>query len=627
MKRLNHSPLLAALACVGVTSGSVVASTSADAASRSTSHPAPAAPPAEVAVEDPALYPLADVKRGLKGYGYTVFESASGPERFEFEVLGVMRSYLGPGEDLIIAELKGDKIERTGVISGMSGSPVYVDGKLVGAVGYRFGSFTDKPIAGITPIERMLTVGSTVQSSRPSPVSGPPRRGAMTAWGAAEPLAVPIMTTGLPTRVLEAFRPQLEARGYGPFVPGAAPSGGRSEAAKPQRFFAGGPIAGLLVDGDVQMAGIGTVTWVKGDRVLGFGHPFLGNGATSMPISNAWIVTTVASAAGSWKMGQATTPQGALTDDRLHAIAGDMSARPRTVPVRARVEWESPRAAQDADTDLSFSVLRHPTDTPLFTALALANGLSSRVGVELGGTVVVAGTVALSTGHTYSFERRAAGDGVPLDVNAAIAVLSELSALQQQSLADVEIERVDLRVTRREAVEQRRVLSVDVGSRLRAGGEATVRVRLQPFQGAVEERVLRVRVPRGVPAGKYALVAASRKEALEMEGEGGLLADPVDFDGLLRSRAARPPDGSLSLYLVADAAGLRVDGQGLPDLPASLVEVLAGGGGLSGRALEQRVVRLTREALPGVVDGVARARIQLEPPASNLTASPATEGR
>src|SRR5690606_9480396 len=107
-----------------------------------------------------------------------------------------------------------------------------------------------------------------------------------------------------------------------------------------------------------------------------------------------------------------------------------------------------------------------------------------------------------------------------------------------------------------------------------------------------------------------------RKEALEMEGEGGLLPEPLDYDGLLRSRAARPPDGSLSLYLVAEAEGLRVDGQGLPDLPASYVELLGGGGGISGAVLERRVVRLSRQALGGVVDGVSRARVQLEPPAA-----------
>ena len=142
--------------------------------------------PREIAVEDPPVFPLKDVVRGLKGHGYTVFASADGPERFEFEVLGVLRGYLGPGEDLIIAQLRGEKIERTGVIAGMSGSPAYIDGKLVGAVGYRFGNFTKDPIAGITPIERMKAVALAPSGGVRSPATGAVTRTgaqlAQTAW-------------------------------------------------------------------------------------------------------------------------------------------------------------------------------------------------------------------------------------------------------------------------------------------------------------------------------------------------------------------------------------------------------------------------------------------------------------
>ncbi|MFZ9886887.1 MAG: hypothetical protein ACO3JL_05230 [Myxococcota bacterium] len=577
-------------------------------------HPRPPDPPSTVAREDPPLFPLSEVARGQRGQGWTVFDSAVGPEPFDFEVLGVMRGYLGPGEDLIIAELQGEKIERTGVISGMSGSPVYIDGRLVGAVGYRFGAFTEKPIAGITPIERMLTVGGSPSSGKMSPATGPARRGASSAFGAAEPLAVPVMTSGLPERVIEAFQPMLDKRGYGPFVPGAGPSSGaRAETAEPsQRFFAGGPIAGLLVDGDVQMAGVGTVTWVKGDRVLAFGHPFLGNGASSMPIANAWIVTTVASRSGSWKMGQATTAQGALTDDRLHAIAGDMSARPDTVAVTARLFFDGPRSQADARQTLRYAVLRHPTDTPLFTALALANGLSSRVGVEVGGTIEVRGDVRLRSGQQVQFARRAAGEGVPLDVNAALAVLAELSDITDSGFEGVEIDRIDLSITRRADVHRWEVVSVEVLERLEPGKTAKVRARLQAFEGPLEERIAQVRVPSGLLPGRYSLVAAARKEALELETDGGLLGEALDFDSLLRSKAAAPPDGSVTLYLVMAQDGVRVDGQSLQGLPASLGGLLEGAGGRSERRLEERAYRLHRWETSGTSVGAARARVDVE---------------
>lgn len=577
-------------------------------------HPRPPEPPAAVAREDPPLFPLHEVARGQRGTGWTVFDSAVGPEPFGFEILGVMKGYLGPGEDLIIAELQGEKIERTGVISGMSGSPVYIDGRLVGAVGYRFGAFTEKPIAGITPIERMLTVGASPSSTRPSPATGPARRGASSAFGAAEPLAVPVMTSGLTERVLDAFQPLLTERGYGPFVPGAGTSTGPSadSAAPSQRFFAGGPIAGLLVDGDVQMAGVGTVTWVKGDRVLAFGHPFLGHGASSMPIANAWIVTTVASRSGSWKMGQATTPQGALTDDRLHAIAGDMSARPDTVEVTAHLSFDGPRTKADARQTLRYAVLRHPTDTPLFTALALANGLSSRVGVEVGGTIEVRGEVLLRSGQQIRFSRRAAGAGTPLDVSAALAVLAELGDITDSGFEGVELERIELAITRHADVKRLDVVSVDALGRLEPGQTTRVRTRLQAFEGPLEEQITEVTLPNGLRAGRYTLVAAGRKEALELETDGGLIGDAVDFDSLLRSKAAEPPDGSVTLYLVSTEEGVRIDGQGLHGLPASLGGLLEGAGGKSERRLEERAYKLSRWVTTGISAGAARARVDVE---------------
>jgi hypothetical protein len=574
-------------------------------------------PPAHVAVQDPPIFPLSQVARGVEGKGWTVFESHLGPEEFRFVVLGVLRSYLGPGEDLIIAELRGKKIERTGVISGMSGSPVYVDGKLVGAVGYRFGAFTDRPIAGITPIERMLTARSTPKLAATSPASGPPRRFATTAWGVAEPIAIPIAVTGLSARVAAAFSDELAERGYGPLVPGASAAAVRKPKAKAEPFYASGPIAGLIVDGDLRMAGIGTVTWVKGKRFLAFGHPFLGYGSSEMPVSNAEIVTTVASEAGSWKMGQATTPVGMLTDDRLHAIAGDMGRTPRTVPVDVTLGFTGPRVKSDALDKMSFSVMRHPTDTPLFAAIALANALASRVGVEPGGTLTTRGTVKLSSGHVHRFESRLADDSAGLEVAAAIALLGELAVIVDQPYADVQIEHVSLRVEREVDVHAARILSVDADGRLAAGSEATLRVRMQPHQSAVTERTIKVRLPAGVSEGRWVLWAVDRRKAVQMEKEAGLRRQPVDLDGFLRERGERPLQGTVTLYLSEERDGLRVDGEGLPGLPPSLVGLLGEGGGQSATLLEKRILRLGTADLPGVVVGAARARVRVASPEEN----------
>ena len=572
----------------------------------------------EVAVEDPPILPLAQVKQGMRGKGFTVFSSVRGPEPFEFEVLGILRSYLGPGEDLIVARLIGEQIEKTGVISGMSGSPAYVDGKLIGAVGYRFGQFTKEPIAGITPIERMLTVAEPSKAAKPSPAGGGAGRGrTMSAWGAGEPIATPVAVSGVFPSVLEAFRPEFEKRGYGPLV---AAAGGSSSGRSPgpaQRLFAGGPIAGTLVDGDIAMAGIGTVTWVKGDRFLAFGHPFFGGGVSDMPVSNAEIVTTVASESGSWKMGQATAPLGRLSDDRLHAIAGDMGTHPSTMPVTVRIQTEGPRAAADALTKQSFRVMHHDTDMPLYTAVALANALTSRVGGEKGGTVRAKAKVTLSTGDTVDLEWRAAEDGAPLEVAVALRLLGHLTEIVEQDFADVELRAVDVEVIGESAVQRARVLSVDAPKKLMPGEPGEVRVRLQPWQGPQVEKRVSVRLPRALPAGTYTIVAAGEGFADRVESEGGMRAIPTSFDAHLRVLKSEPPPGSLSLYLVTDKGGLRLDGVAIPDLPPSMAGILSEGGGLSGAPLESRALRLARTIETGVVAGEARTKITIAEAASS----------
>ena len=568
--------------------------------------------PKAVAVEDPPLFPLKDVKPGMRGTGYTVFDSLSGPEPFEAVVLGVMKGFLGPGEDLIIARLVGEKIERTGVISGMSGSPVYIDGKLVGAVGYRFGAFTKDPIAGITPIERMMTAAdlpaATSRRSAHRPTS---------AWGEAEPIAVPIGVSGVSPAILDAFAPEFEKRGYGRvFASGAGGgAGGAGAGAVPRRFYAGGPISGDIIQGDIHMGAIGTVTWVKGNRFLAFGHPFMGSGKTAMPVANAEIVTTVASEAGSWKMGQPTVPVGSLSDDRLHAIAGTMGTTPPMLPLHVTVDTASPRAARDAKRELSYRVFQHETDTPLFVAIAVANTLANRVAAEKsGGTVDVRIQAKLSTGDTVPYSFRAADDGVGFELPVAFGILGLLSAAIDQDYVEARLVSVDVDVKSREDVDRARIVSIDALRPFVAGETSEVRVRLQEWQGPIVERRVKVRVPKGLPEGQYQLVAAGQNESGRIERDGGLIPQPTTFGAYLENLSRAPPPGTLSLYLVADEASVRLEGQPLPNLPPSIAGLVADGGGLSGGTVEARATRLSRDVDDGVIVGESKARVRVRHP-------------
>jgi hypothetical protein len=347
---------------------------------------------------------------------------------------------------------------------------------------------------------------------------------------------------------------------------------------KPQRFYAAGPIAGMIVDGDVKMAGIGTVTWVQGDRFLAFGHPFMGTGVSNMPVGNAHIVTTVASLAGSWKMGQATVPVGRLTDDRLHAIAGTMGDLPRTVPVDLSVDLWSPRKGADAKATYHFEVMDHPTDTPLFSAIAIANALQGRVTAENGGTFDVLVDVTTSRGDRVLLPARIADDTLNPAVPTALAVLAGVSNVVESDFAEVKLQSLKVTVRGRSDVELARIMAASTLGAARAGEEAELAVQLLPW----------------------------RKE-------GGLIPLPRSYRDQLEQATLRAPPGSLSVYLVRDEESPRLMGETLPGLPPSLRQVTAGTGGfLGGGMTELRATRVARTTVSaGVIVGDATARLEV----------------
>jgi hypothetical protein len=545
----------------------------------------PNPPPPSLAPENPPIFPLRDVKIGQKGRGYTVFSSTRGLEPFDAEVLGIMHGYLGPGEDLIIARLSGAQIERTGVISGMSGSPVYIDGKLVGAVGYRFGQFTKDPIAGITPIERMMTAQAKPQMLAQST--------ATSQWGAPTAVAVPLVVGNVLPHVLAAFTPMLEARGYHP-VAGGAGSAGQS-GTKPERLFAGGPIAGVLVSGDTSMAGIGTVTWVGGDRFLAFGHPFNATGEATMPVANADIVTTVASDAGSWKMGQPTTVVGALTDDRLHAIAGTMGPPPTTIPVDVTTRFEGPRAGSDARQTLHFDVAAGTGDSAMLVAMAIANSLGSRVGAEKGGTwdAVIEATVGPSAraqrrqqgfdARTVRVPVRVTDDVGTLDVPLALQVLGVLGQLTTSEFVEAELRSVRIRIDGKAKADAQRALSARADVRVVDGQrELSVFAETQRYLGSRDNIVVRAMLPAGLAEGPAQVVLASPEAAARLEREASLVPLPRSYSDEVTRIERRPAPGTWSLFVVREEAVPRLQGQKVQGLPPSLLDIVGGSGGAHG---------------------------------------------
>src|SRR5208337_3047896 len=292
------------------------------------------------------ILPLNQVKPGMHGVAYTVFEGTT-PEAMEVEILGVLHNMAGPKSDVILARLHGKKVEYTGVVAGMSGSPVYIDGKLVGAIAYRIGEFSKEPIAGITPAATMLEIDAMDKTPAPdmaqglagekreaSRTSGPGDTAAMNqqASGYAnllKPIETPLVFTGFSEDTLRLFSKDFASAGVVPVI-GA---GSVSNDKQPEPLEPGSAISAILVRGDMNIAGTCTVTYLDDSHLLACGHPLLQSGNIDMPMTKATVLATLPSPANSFKIVNTTEAVGAFVQDRRAGILGRFDREPHMIPV------------------------------------------------------------------------------------------------------------------------------------------------------------------------------------------------------------------------------------------------------------------------------------------------------
>ncbi|MGH9591980.1 MAG: hypothetical protein ACRD5L_02735, partial [Bryobacteraceae bacterium] len=300
---------IAALACAGVSQGAELAR--------------PKAGKTEI-------FPLNDIKPGMRATAWTVFAGTE-PEPVPVEIVGVWKNFLGPKLDVILGKM-GGKAKETGVAAGMSGSPVYIDGKLIGALSYRMGQFSPDAVCGITPIESMLEI-QQFDTSRPSDAKNPVERAAASA-SAVTPIETPMAFSGFAASTLRQYQPLFESMGVTAVQGGSSASLLSTEPAPgwETSLNPGEAISGILISGDMSATGMGTVTYNDGKRVLAFGHPFYNLGPIDMPMAKSEILMTFSSASAPTKFGSATQVVGALRQDRFSGIMGELGAEAPSIP-------------------------------------------------------------------------------------------------------------------------------------------------------------------------------------------------------------------------------------------------------------------------------------------------------
>ncbi len=563
-----------------------------------------------------------DLRPGQAAVVRTVFEGAR-IDTFSAVILGVLRGGRADG-DMILARATSERVERTGVAAGMSGSPVYVDGRLIGALSSGW-QFTREPIFGITPIGDMLAVLDLPEAPAGEPSNGPAGAELERAAGArfrefhwsdddapaapevpagaplveslaARRLPLPLVCSGLRPEALGALAQALAPLGF-EAVPGGRAAGG---GPAPDALVPGAAVAVDVMRGDLQLSAIGTVTYRDGDRVLIFGHPFFQAGDVRLPLSTAEIVTVIPSAASSFKLGVRGQAAGVATQDRHSAVAGRIGGSARLMPLRVSVA-----GAKRPRQTFRFECIEDRLMAPSLIAAAAANSLLESGGASGAQTLRWTLRIHRPGASPLTLSDVAVGDSPPNDLVSGVT--GPLRFLLGNPFARVTFDSVtvDLEVEPwREQWTLRSARLLDAA--VRPGGVVRVRVELERWRGGRETRSVELRMPEEAPEGRYTLYIGggaeyTRYEAVRLPAR----YRPTSLDEAWeRLRGSRASDG-LYLALYARATEMTSDGRDYPELPLSALTVFASGqsAGERGRRGEAAVLDEQRARIAGPVRG------------------------
>jgi hypothetical protein len=571
--------------------------------------------------ELPPILTRDEIRPGLRGEVHTVYQGTQ-QERVPLEILGLAPGFAGPGRDVIVARLEGPLAQRAGVVSGMSGSPVLIDGRLAGALSYRIGAFPQEAFAGITLIEDMLAIPAAGTNDAgetgavtPVAVDAIAPLFGLAAWPEQEPAAqlkasTPLAVSGAVTGLRSLFAPTLAARGLGPWMAALVGEEQDSDAI----LRAGDPVAVVLVGGDFTMAGTGTVTLVDGARVLALGHPLLRVGAIDFPMARATILATVPSLAGSFKMSRIGETIGAFHQDRSPGLAGTLGAQAQLIPVRLQVSGEDGRSSRE----MQFQVVRTAVLAPSLLEMVIANTILSHDLGGFAGTVTLSGEVRMGSLPPTRVETTLTGipGGPPAALMAARHAAGVFAALRLSPFAGNFDMAVDLRLSLSPEV---RMLKLEEAHLDRAwarpGQQVQVTALLRDVTGArTLLRTFDFQVPDVAPGTVLNLMVGDGAALARIQGEAGVTAIYRAASGAALSRAlsAIPSTQELHLWVGREAPGLVVGAEPLPGLPLSVARVMERDGTSRERTrLGQESLYLEHQRLAGVVAGFATLQLEI----------------
>jgi hypothetical protein len=584
---------------------------------------------------DPKTYwDINEIRPGMKGVGRTVMVGTK-LEEFGAEVLGVMKG-VSPGRDMVLCRLTGCNLEHAGIIQGMSGSPIYIDGKLLGAVAFAW-EFAKDPIAGVTPFQQMVQyvrssdrriaaeakenpgAGSGIRATGFPPVvidglaaEQPSDTGPLAISGGTlagmRPIATPLAASGFSPRALALLEERFRPIGLAPMAGGAAPEAVvREEGDKP--LVPGAPLSIAMVTGDFDLSGIGTVTHVEGSRVYGFGHPMFSLGPCEFPMMTGYIHTVYPRASISMKMGSPLKTVGVLDTDVSTGVAGRVGPTPDMIPMSVRVttsRYSEPHTYK-------VEIVREPNLLPTLVLSILTNAIDTEGNLPEELTAHIKATVKLKGHNPIELRDTLSGPRYTGPMGAAamfMPVASIVNIVVRNPMAPVRVESIDCDVEINSGRTVAGIESVRLASdRVEPGQTLKAFVTLKPFKGDRKTVEIDLPLPADLEEGQYEASLCDMANSLRrrFRNEPALM-EPRDLDGLLQALRIQtaPKRTAITLHVLLPERGLAVQGQPLPNLPGSARAVFS-----SGRQSPEPAVRsdLTSTVeTPWVVEGLQTLR-------------------
>jgi hypothetical protein len=526
--------------------------------------------------------PVSEIHAGMKGVAYTVFQGVK-PEPMEVEVLGVLRNANGPKGDIILVRLGGEKAQYTGVVAGMSGSPVYLDGKLAGALAFRIGEFSKEPIAGVTPIAQMLEINAmdTTPASEPIEAKAAPDATSRTSGpGIAnvpvqdfanylKPIEAPLVFNGFSEESIQRFAPQFASAGIIP-VMGV---GSVSDAKQPEPLQPGSAVSAVLVRGDMDITATCTVTYIDASHLLACGHPLLQFGAVDLPMTKATVLATLPSPLNAFKIVNATEAVGSFVQDRHTGIMGEFGRKPEMIPVTLTIR------GGPSLKEFHYEMLNNPRLSPVammatvFNALHGVNEYGEEVTYQMNGSISVNGFPDVSLQDMFS----AADGGQPAAALVAMAIGERFSRIYENpySVPAVQGVRLDFDISRERRWARLESARTDV-TEARPGDDVSVEVMLRPYRGGGVVEHVPMHIPTSASKGTLHILVSDGDTLDRFRRVSPTFGSRLDLASTISVLNKQHANNRVYVSLLEADPEVMVADKVMPSLPLSIMNVMDG---------------------------------------------------